>query len=254
MPSPALLEEVIGAHGGDAYDRAAAIEVDLSCSGWAFVLKRQRGALERFTGTVTTGEPRVVLSPYPADGRRGILEGGNVRIEDDAGNVIAARENPRACFRGRRNLWWDDLDLLYFGAYALWGYINAPFVFRRPGFEVEETEPWEESSGESWRGLRVRYPGDVPAHSAEQLYYFGDDGLLRRNDYTAEVFGAWAKATHYCWDPRELSGVVVPTRRAAMPRLPNGKPLRQFVLVSIAIRGLRTVSAASAQAGATGRP
>jgi len=238
VPSPALLDEAVAAHGGAAYDRAAEIEVDVSCSGWAFVLKRQRGAFAGFTGTVSTGEQRVVLAPYPNPGQRGVLENGNVRIEDDTGQVVAERERPRSYFKGRRNLWWDDLDLLYFGGYALWGYMNAPFVFRSDEYEVEETEPWVES-GESWRGLRVRFPDHVAAHSGEQLYYFGADGLLRRNDYTAEVFGGWAKATHYCWEHKTLSGLTIPTHRKAIPRLPNGKPLRQFVLVEIKIADAR---------------
>jgi hypothetical protein len=254
VPSPPLLDEVVAAHGGTAWDAARELSVDASCSGWAFVMKRRRGSLSNFNGTVSTSEPRVVLSPYPEPGQRGVFEDGRVWIEDDSGRVLAERENARAYFKGRRNLWWDDLDLLYFGGYALWGYMNAPFVFRWPGFEVEEAEPWHEG-GQTWRGLRVRFPEHMPAHSPEQIYYFGADGLLRRNDYTAQVFGGWAKATHYCWEPRELSGIVVPTRRAAMPRLPNGKPLRQFVLVSIAIRGLRAVPAAGARSElATGRP
>ena len=70
------------------------------------------------------------------------------------------------------------------------------------------------------RACASRFPADVPAHSREQSYWFGPDGLIRRNDYTAEVFGGWAKATHYCWDYREFGGFMIPTRRTAMPRGP----------------------------------
>ena len=54
MAAPALLDEVIAAHGGAAYDRASALEVDVSCKGWAFVLKRQRGAF-------SSGNPAAVM-------------------------------------------------------------------------------------------------------------------------------------------------------------------------------------------------
>jgi hypothetical protein len=235
LGAQALLAEAVEAQGGAAYDGASEITARVRCGGWAFPMRFKRGALSNFTGTVSTSEPRTVLSPYPGPGRRGVFDRGAVRIETDAGEVVAERSDPRPAFRRfRRNIWWDDLDLLYFGGYALWGYLNAPFMFRRPGFELEEIEPWRED-GESWRGLRVRFPDDIPAHSREQLYYFDDRGLIRRNDYTAEVFGSWAKATHYCWDHERFDGLVVPTRRKAMVRRRSGKPLRQAVVVSIAI-------------------
>jgi hypothetical protein len=231
-----LLERAIEAQGGaERYDSASQITTHMRVSGWAFVFKFQRGKLANVTGTVSTSEPHTVLAPYPREGARGVFDRGAVRIESDTGEVLAERADPRAGFRRfRRNFWWDDLDLLYFGGYALWGYMNAPFMFRRPEFDVEEDEPWQED-GETWRCLRVRFPDDVPAHSQEQRYYFDERGLLRRNDYTAEPFGQWAKATHYCWDHAEFGGLVVPTRRKAMPRRRNGKPLRALGLVSIAI-------------------
>jgi hypothetical protein len=235
VAAPDLLEQVVEAHGGAAFDSASHVVVHVGCGGWAFPMKRQRNALADFTGTVSTSEQHVVLAPYSGPGRRGVLERGAVRIETDAGEVLASREHPRRCFRRlRRQLWWDDLDLLYFASYALWGYVNAPFMFRRPDFEVEEAEPWRED-GETWRALRVRFPEGLPAHSREQTYYFDDRGLLRRNDYTAEVFGSWAKAAHYCWEHESFDGVVVPTRRAAMPRRRNGKPVTAVRLVTIAI-------------------
>jgi hypothetical protein len=234
-----LLAEAVAAHGAEAYDSATEISARVRCGGWAFPMRFQRGAFADFTGTVSTREPRAVLSPHPTPGRRGIFEPGRVRIESDMGEVLASRDDPRPAFRTfRHNVWWDDLDLVYFGGYALWGYLNAPFMLRRPGFEVEEAEPWREG-GETWRGLRVHFPDDVPAHSREQLYYFDDRGFLRRNDYTAEVFGSWAKATHYCWDHARFDGVVAPTRRKAMPRRGNGKPLRAVTVVSITFDDIR---------------
>jgi hypothetical protein len=230
-----LLAEAVDAHGVSSYDGAAEITARVRCGGWAFPMRFQRGAFSDFTGTVSTSEPRTVIWPFPAPGRRGVFDRGAVRIETDTGDVIAQRPEPRPEFRRiRRKIWWDDLDLLYFGGYALWGYLNAPFLFRRPGFEIDEAEPWRQD-GETWRGLRVRFPDDVPTHSREQLYYFDDRGLLRRNEYTAEVFGSWAKAAHYCWELERFDGVVVPTRRRVMPRRGNGKPLRPVAIVTIAI-------------------
>jgi hypothetical protein len=196
-------------------------------------LRFQRGKLADFTGTVSTREPHTVLSPYPKPGQRGVFDRGRVRIETDDGDVRSERENPRAAIRRlRRNLWWDDLDLLYVAGYALWNYMCAPFMLAWPGFELTEREPWEED-GERWDRLHVVFPDDISTHSREQDFYFDEKGLLRRLDYTAEVFGSWAKAAHYCWDHEQFSGLIVPTRRKAMPRARNGKPRRGANIVSI---------------------
>lgn len=196
-------------------------------------MRFQRWALADFTGTVSTTEPHTVLSPYPKAGQRGVFERDRVRIETDDGELVAERENPRAAFRGlRHSIWWDELDLLHFAGYALWNYMSAPFMFTRPGFRLEELDPWEEN-GERWRRLHVVFPDDIPTHSREQDFYFDEGGLLRRLDYTAEVFGSWAKAAHYCWDHESFSGLVVPTRRLAIPRKRNGRPRKRVKIVSL---------------------
>ncbi|MFQ5898028.1 MAG: hypothetical protein ACE5JN_07255 [Candidatus Methylomirabilia bacterium] len=63
----------------------------------------------------------------------------------------------------------------------------------------------------------------------------GAAGLLRRLDYTAEVFGHWAKAAHYCWEHKEFSGLVIPTRRKVFPRTKTGHPRRYPTLVWIEV-------------------
>jgi len=242
MGAAEILDHAVEAHGGlDRFERTERVAADLRLSGLAFPLKFQRGAFKDYTGTVSTRRPYAVLAPHPKPGQRGVFDNGDVRIETDAGEVLAERKDARAAFGLRQNLWWDDLDLLYFGGYALWGYVVAPFIFTRPEYEVEEIESWRED-GEEWKGLRVRFPEGVPAHSREQRYYFGPDGLIRRNDYTAEVFGGWAKAAHYCWDHRDFGGFKIPTRRVAMPRGPRGRPVRAIKIVRIAVDDVRVES------------
>jgi hypothetical protein len=237
---PDLLDRALEAHGGsERFQSASEIVADIACGGFAFAMKFQRGALARFEGRISTGEPRSVLSPYPRSGQRGVMERGAVRIETDAGEVVAERSDPRPAFQGlRRQLWWDDLDLLYFAGYALWNYLTTPFCFMRPGFEVAEIEPWAED-GLRWRRLHARFPADVPTHSREQVFYFDEAGRLMRLDYTAEVFGSWAKAAHYCFDHERFDGILLPTRRRVFPRRRDNRPRPRPTLVWIEVSGVR---------------
>jgi hypothetical protein len=237
-----LLDQAIEAAGGlERWNSASEIFVDLDSGGRAFEMRWRRGALRNVTGTVTTAEPSTLYAPYPTAGQRGIFEPDRVRIETESGELVAERTDPRAAFSGRaglrRNIWWDRLDLLYFAGYALWNYMAFPFMLTRPGFEVSEGEPLE-SDGQTWRRLEVRFPPGFPAHCPEQAYYLDSDGLLRRNDYTAEPFGNWARAIHLTDDHRDFDGLVVPTRRRVHPRLPNGKPLRAVTIVWIDVKSV----------------
>jgi len=158
-----------------------------------------------------------------------------VSITDADGRVLRDRKDPAAAFRRvRRKLFWDDLDALYFGGYALWNYLNLPFLLTRPGFALTEVEPWNEN-GHKWRRLHAVFPDLVPSHCREQTLYFDSKGLVVRHDYTAEVFGQWARAAHYSSNFGEFGGILVPTTRRVFPRQASGKPLRLVTLVSIDI-------------------
>lgn len=123
---------------------------------------------------------------------------------------------------------WDDLDVLYFLGYALWNYTVAPFVFSWPGVECRESGEWHEPDGAVWRTLDVRYPAGFPGHCRDQTYYFDRQGLLRRLDYTAEMFSDLARGAHLCEAHRSFDGFVWPTHRVVYPRRANGRPMRLF--------------------------
>jgi hypothetical protein len=244
VPAQDLIDKAIEAHGGlERFQATKEVVVDMRVGGFAFVMRFQRGALSAVEARVDTKEPRAVLSPYPEPGKRGVFERGSVRIESEDGELLARRDNPRAAFRKfSRKVRWDDLDLLYFAGYAIWNYVSAPFMFKRPGFRFEEVDPWQENS-ERWRRLHVVFPEDIDTHSREQDFYFDDRGLLRRLDYTAEVFGGWAKAAHYCWDHKTFDWLVVPTRRKVFPRRRNNRPRARPTLVWIEFGDVTPVTA-----------
>jgi hypothetical protein len=133
--------------------------------------------------------------------------------------TLAERDDPRPEYRRRRRFfYWDPLDSLYFAGYAMWNYLTMPLLLRRPGVEVREGGPWEESKGQTWNRLEVSFPPGIHTHSRKQTFYFDPDGLLRRHDYTAEPFGTWANSAHYSTGHREFDGVVVATSRRVVPR------------------------------------
>jgi hypothetical protein len=243
LSGEALLAEAIAAHGGaERWSQVEAVVLRAESGGLALASKGQRRAVRSYEARITTREPRTVFAAYPAEGRRGVFTADAVRIEADDGSVVAERRDPRRAFGGRRNLWWDRLDLLHFAGYALWTYANAPFLFAQPGFAVRELEPWDED-GETWRRLAVTFPPEIPAHSREQVFHVDARGRLRRNDYTAEVFGSWAKGAHYLYDHREFDGVLFPIRRRVHPRARSGRPRRWVTLVWIDVRDVELVSA-----------
>jgi hypothetical protein len=224
----ALLDDAISAHGGlDRWQRVRGLRLTVRIGG-AILASRlaspRRRTLETF---VDTARPHVRFSPFPRAGHTGIFDGDHVRIENAAGAIVAAREiQRRPDGRPRRRWPWSDLDVLYFFGYAMWNYSVIPYVFRWPGFDTREGEPWRERDGEVWRRLHVAYPAAFPAHCREQTMYFDERGWLRRLDYTADVFGPIARGAHYCHAHRTFDGLVFPTHRVVWWRLPSGQPLR----------------------------
>ena len=235
-----LIELAIAAHGGhELWDGAREISARVSSGGLAFASKLQGSAVRDVEARVSTRGQHVIFTPYPRSGRRGVLDAdGSVRIETDAGEIVQRREHARSAFADlRHKLWWDRLDILYFGTYAIWTYITAPFVFAREGFSARELDAWDEGAGR-WRRLAVSFPAGVHTHSREQVFYFDERGLVRRLDYTAEVFNSRAHAAHYCYDHREMAGLIVPTRRRVHPRRRNGTPRRAITLVAIEVESV----------------
>ena len=171
-----------------------------------------------------------------------MFEGSDVRIESAEGRVLSRRSEPRSAFRDFRHLlWWDALDLLYFFGYAMWTYICVPFVLTDPAYELRQAGTWREG-GEIWRKLHVRFPSGIHTHCRNQVFYADDGGRIRRHDYTAEPFGAWAKSANYSTGHRDFGGLVVPTRRRIYLRRADGLPRPHPTLVWINVEDVAIVA------------
>jgi hypothetical protein len=242
----ALLEEVIEAHGGlDRWRAARTVRARARSGG---LLLRTRVPGNRFSDyrlTVEAAEPRAVLDPFPTEGQRAVLDHGEARIEDDRGQAVGVRPDPRPAFFGRsglrRNLRWDALDSAYFAGYAMWNYLTTPLLLTRDGVRLAEGEPWLQD-GEQWQRLEVDFPAGLDTHSPHQTFYFDSRRLLRRHDYVAEVVGRWARAAHYCDRHAEAGGLVFPTRRWVRPIGPGNRSLPFPTMVWIELSELEVES------------
>jgi hypothetical protein len=148
---------------------------------------------------------------------------GSVSISKN-GKILELLADPRSSFqRLQRGDTWTVPQLLYFISYAVSTYLTIPFLFISPGFVTQEIEPWEEA-GEVWRRLKVIFPDSWAYHSREQIYYFDQNGLLKRNDYQVDIIRGNGTA-HYVFDYREFQGIKLPVRRHVYGRDEN----RQYV-------------------------
>jgi len=242
----ALLDEVIEVHGGRAaWRRAERVRLRARSGGVLLRTRAPSGAFEEAALDVEIGAVRATASPYPRAGQRGVFVDGSVRIETEAGDLVASREDPRSCFFGRpglrRNLRWDALDLVYFAGYAWWNYLNHPLLLTREGVIATETEPLHRRDGD-WRRLEVTFPPGLHTHSRRQVFHYDEALRLRRHDYVADIVGRCAHAAHFCDDHRESGGLLFPTRRRVRPIAPAGRVLPGPVLVALDLDAIEVQS------------
>ena len=175
-----LLELALDAHGGlTRWRQVKSIDLKLSIGGQLWHAK----GLPQGLNVALHVEPSrklVVVSPFDGEDSTGYFTPDRVWVENAAGAVVQKLTSPRGSFSGHDLMTpWSKLQELYFVGYAFLNYLSSPFNLAEPGFEVTEIEPHEEN-GETWRRMVVRFPDDYPTHSAEQTFYFNQQGLLKR--------------------------------------------------------------------------
>jgi hypothetical protein len=207
-----LLTLAVGAHGGlSRWNRFTTLTATASITGVLWRLKRTADLLTQVSVEALLHEQRVTTHLVGRN-KRFVFTPQRVASETEDGRLLEARDDPRSAFRGQRQeTAWDDLHVAYFNSYALWTYLTIPFLYTYPGFVTEELPPWREDR-ETWRPLKVTFPDSVVSHTREQVSYFGEDGLLRRHQYTVDVMDG-ARGINYASDYREVDGILVPTKR-----------------------------------------
>ena len=229
-------EKAITAYGGRTlWQNAKYIEAEVSVSGLAFTLKR-RPFFQHVKIAAAIHRPFSTLSPIGRDpGVIGVLDGNNVRLENEHGKVISERNNARDYFTlGSRIFRWDDMDMAYFANYAFWNYFTLPALLMRDDIAWRELEPGR---------LEARFPDTIPTHCRIQQFRLDrQTGRLLQHDYTAEIISRFANAAHVVLEHAENNGVVYPATRRVTPRGPKGNPFKRPILIHIDVHHYRLIS------------
>jgi hypothetical protein len=230
----ALLGGVLEAHGGlDRWRKFSTLSARIRYGGPFWEFKGHADFLG--VNTVEASVQKQYFRQFEESTGRSILfdkSANRVTITGADGKVIEALDNPRATFAGyTRETKWNLAQAAYFRSYATWHYLVEPYIFTWPGVEAHEVEPWTDN-GETWRVLGVTFPDSIDVHSATQLYYFDDAGLLRRMDYQPAVNGDRPVA-HYIRSEATFDGIVVPTKRHIYPRNEDRTPDLSFRSITL---------------------
>ncbi|WNO76817.1 hypothetical protein [Streptomyces sp. AM8-1-1] len=228
-----LTSTVIEAQGGlERYNQFSTVTVHFRSGGALWGLKGQEGVFDHAGVRLDIHGEHASHYPFKSPDLHTSLTAERVAVENAAGEVKAERLDPRAAFAGHSlETPWDDLHVAYFAGYAMWTYLTSPFTFAAPDFQTEEL-PSVTEDGQILRRLKVSFPDRIATHCQDQIFYFDQDGLLRRHDYTAEVINAGA-AAHYCSEHKEFDGILVPTRRRVHPLAEDGTVSRDLELITI---------------------
>jgi hypothetical protein len=234
-----LLGKILEAHGGmERWEHYTEVKASIVSGGGLFALKGLPQDSDPRRMTIWLHEQRASILPFGAPDQRTMFTPDRIAIEKLDGALVAERYAPRDSFAGHQmNTPWDPLHRAYFNGEALWTYLTTPFLLAMDGVRVEETEPWNEGA-ETWRVMRAYFPGSIETHCLVQDFFFGEDLLLRRHDYTVTIAGGFA-AAQLTSDYTEANGIRLPTKRRAYARAPDRRPVRDLLLVSIDIGDVR---------------
>jgi hypothetical protein len=230
-----LLARVLDAHGGlERWRKFQKVEATIVSGGGLFALKGVLQDANPRRMSVWLHEERSSVMPYGAPDQRTMFTPDRIAIEKLDGTVVAERRAPRDSFAGHQmHTPWDPLHRAYFNGEALWTYLTTPFAFAMSGVRAEEIEPWQEGA-ETWRVLRVTFPGSIETHCQVQDFFFDARLELRRHDYSVNIAGGFP-AAQLTSSYIEANGIRLPGKRRAYTRGPDRRPILDMLMVSIDI-------------------
>lgn len=229
----ALLADVLDAHGGltrwQSYDHLDAMLVS---GGLLYELKGQRTDRTPRHVQVRLGRVATSIEPFGAADQRLNFTAGRTAIEKCDGTVVTEGADVRPSFAGHGiSTPWTALQRAYFSGYALWGYLNSPFLLSMPQVHLQLLEPVEHE-GQVLVGIGAEFPAALPVHSRRQQFYFDSERLLRRLDYHVDVAGAFP-ATQYLADYTVADGFPVALTRTAYRTTDGGNVVDEAPMVAM---------------------
>lgn len=230
-----LVDLAIAAHGGKLrWDEVSFLTAHYRLGGVIWAIKGQVGVLSDVISQVTLHTQQFRNLMFISADQQSVFEPDRVAIETQTGQILDELIHPRKSFVGYRlETPWSKLQLIYFNGYAIWTYLTSPFSFILPGFKLIELETWAEN-GEIWRRLQVTFPSDIATHTATQIFYFNQDGLLKRHDYLVDIL-AGAPAVRYMSDYKTIQGLQIAFTHRIYSRNEDGSLQPEPILVTIDI-------------------
>ena len=215
MVDDAALDRIIDAYGGlTLWRKLESVVLQLDSFGGPLPIAKglERTFARPSIVTVSPLHSRTEFHEFPQPGERAIYSRGRVQLIDRSGALTLDHPNHRESFRGlKKYRRWSHADAAYFFGYSLVTYLSIPFLL------LEHATSAQPCKG----GVRVRarFPQSFDTHSADQVFWFGRDGLLVRHDYRAEVVGWWAAGAHFTSAYHTVSGFPVATQRRVYARV-----------------------------------
>lgn len=225
-----LLQRISDAHGGfNRWQQVESVRLNINIFGPILMTRFKSPWLPNIAANIFTDKPYVSFYDFPETGMTSIFDGFDVYIYNANDKIISERNfRHDLSLITKPRLRWDHEDLVYFLGYALWNYICSPFIFNSAQFNCIEGEDWVKKDGSRLNTLNVRFPSSIPCHSREQTFYYNQQGLLERNDYSTNMFSPLVRGTQYCSAHKSVDGFIFPTKRSVFPRLWNGVALKPF--------------------------
>lgn len=151
---------------------------------------------------------------YPNPGKKIIFKNGKVGIVNISENLSEfGLSNYRDSFSGlKKYRLWNPLDVSYFFGYATTQYVSIPFILKEYSVRKFELENGDFQ-------IEAEFPPYLHTHCKKQSYRFDSEGLLIRNDYTADIVGSWAKGAHFTTHFQDIEGFPMATKRDVFVRL-----------------------------------